>query len=88
MKTNPSHFTDKPWNSVFQKCEHETIARNIMVILSRTGDTFRPLSWEEYSEERKKDGQFSEGEKQYFESVINYCSSPEQAGKFSKSWSN
>ncbi len=72
--------------SVLQKSEAETIARNIMVILFRTGDTFRPLSWEEYKEERLKDGQFSEGEKRYFDQVIDYCDSPKTAKLFSKEW--
>ena len=52
----PSNFKALPMGSIFEKSEYETIARNIMVILSRTGDLFRPISWYEYKEEREKDG--------------------------------
>ena len=58
----PSNFTKQPIASVLQKSEAETIARNIMVILKRTGDSFRPLSWDEYKAERLKDGHFTESE--------------------------
>lgn len=84
----PSNYTTHPWNSVLQNSESETIAVNIMVILKRTGDTFRDLSWEEYKEERLKDKNFSEREKNYFDKVIDYCKSSETAKLFSKSWKN
>jgi len=84
--SKPSNFTAQPWSSVAQSSEAETIARNIMVILKRTGDTFRNLSWEEYSQERKKDGKFSEREKKYFNQVIDYCVSAETARLFSRTW--
>jgi hypothetical protein len=83
---NPSDFTMKPFDSVLQKSEAETIACNIMVILKRTGNKFRPLLWEEYKEERLKDGNFTEGEKVYFDKVINFCKSSDTARCFSKSW--
>jgi len=41
MKTKPSDFTNEPMGSVLQKSEAETVARNIMVILKRTGDTYK-----------------------------------------------
>lgn len=82
----PSNFKTKPISSVLQKSESETIACNIMVILSRTGDTFRPLSWNEYRTERKKDGDFREEEKPYFDRVIDYCESPDTARLFSPVW--
>ena len=83
----PSEFAKKqPSESVFLKSEHETIASNIMTILSRTGDEFRPLTWEEYSIEREKDGNFSYGEKRFFEDVIDYCVSAQTARLFSKEW--
>ncbi len=88
MKTKPSDFTNKPFASVFRKSESETIARNIMVILSRTGNEFRELSWDEYKKERLKDGEFSESEKGYFEKVLPYCVSAEMAARFSDSWTN
>ena len=82
----PSNFTDYPWSSVLQNSESETIAQNIMKILKRTGNEFRPLYWEEYKEERLKDGNFSSNEKSIFESVITYCKSPQTAILFSKTW--
>ena len=82
----PSNFTNYPWASKAQNAESEIIARNIMVILKRTGDQFRPLSWEEYSVERQKDGNFSELEKKYFDAVIPYCISADTAILFSPEW--
>lgn len=84
--SNPSNFTVQPIASVLRKSEAETIARNIMVILERTGNTFRNLSWEEYKEERLKDGHFTESEKKYFDQVIDYCASAETARLFSPAW--
>lgn len=51
---NPSNYTTFPWDSVLQNAESETIAQNIMIILKRTGDKWRKLSFEEYQQERKK----------------------------------
>jgi hypothetical protein len=82
----PSDFNKYPWNSVLQKCECETIAQNIMVILKRTGNTFRPLTWEEYKKERLKNKDFTESEKQYFDKVIPYCKNEDTAKLFSKKW--
>ena len=82
----PSNFTKFPNDSVKQNHQSEQIAVNIMVILKRTGDTFRPLEWEEYKFERQKDGQFTESEKGYFDSVIDFCVSPETAKLFSPVW--
>lgn len=89
MKLNfsPSLFKAYPWDSTLQKSECETVAMNIMVILSRTGNTFRTLSWEEYAAERQKDGNFSEGEKKYFDDVA-YLMKGEKwlVINFSKTW--
>lgn len=82
----PSAFTRKPWDCIFQKSEYETIACNIMVILERTGDEFRPLEWEEYKTKRLKDGNFTMNEKQYFDKVVFYCQSAENAEQFSNEW--
>ena len=57
MKT--SDFISLPVGSVLKNAECETAARNIMIILARTGDTWRELSWEQYSEHRVKDGHFA-----------------------------
>lgn len=86
MKTLPSNFLGFPMGSVLQKSEAETIARNIMVILERTGNKFRKLTWDEYKKERMKDGGFSEGEKKYFDDVIDYCKSGDTAKLFCKDW--
>jgi hypothetical protein len=70
MNFTPSLFQEKPWGSTLQNCESEIIAMNIMVILKRTGDTFRELTWDEYKTERLQDkAVFSEKEKPYFEKV-------------------
>jgi hypothetical protein len=83
----PSEFAKKhPFGSVFQKTEYEVIAKNIMTILGRTGDTFRELPWEEYKTERQRDKQFTDREEGYFDSVIEYCESAKTARLFSKSW--
>lgn len=86
-KTKPSDFALQfPWDSVFQKSEHETIAENIMKILARTGNEFRELSFEEYRKERLIDGYFTEGEKLFFDEVQPYCLSATKAATFSRSW--
>lgn len=82
----PSNFNKHPWNSVTQNSESETVARNIMVIMGRTGDEWRELSWDEYKEERLKDGNFSISEKQFFDRVTPYCKSADTAVLFSAEW--
>lgn len=83
----PSTFTIKPMGSTLQKSEYETIARNIMAILQRTGDTFRELTWEEYKEERLKDGYFNEGERSYFDKVCYLANGDKESIlRFSPSW--
>lgn len=83
----PSDFAKiNCFNSIFQKCEYEEIAQNIMIILKRTGNTFRPLSYKEYEIERKKDGNYSIFEKSYFDKVRKYCMTPERAALFSPEW--
>lgn len=86
--SKPSDFAFHPWDCVFHKMEAEVIASNIMAILKRTGDTWRELTWEEYSNERCKDGNFSETEHAYFDGVIGYCKSEDTARLFSKDWFN
>ena len=85
----PSDFTAFPLGSVLDKCEAEVIAIKIMKILSRTGNTFRKLTFEEYRKEREKDGNFEEMlEYMYFKRVWPYCKSAEDAMAFSKVWKN
>lgn len=86
QEIKPSAFTKFPMGSTMQKSEAETIARNIMVILARTGDTFRLLTWDEYKTEREKDANFSTGERAYFDVVIDYCKSADTARLFSPVW--
>ena len=87
MKT-PKDFRGHPYDSVLQKMEAEIVARNIMVILARTGNVFRELTWGEYKAERTKDGELGGlwKEKLYFGKVLPYCVSPEMAVKFSLHW--
>lgn len=82
----PSDFLRHPYDSIFQHTETEVVARNIMVILSRTGNKWRHLSWDEYQTERLKDGNFTGAEFREFEAAINYCTSEEQARQFSPEW--
>lgn len=83
----PSNFSKlSPMGSVAKKSEAETVARNIMVILGRTGDSFRPLSWDEYKAERLKDGNFSWKERPFFDQVVGYCKSKDTVVLFCPSW--
>lgn len=83
----PSDFKRQhPYGSVLRKSECETVARNIMIILTRTGDAFRDLTWEEYEAERKKDGKFHGSEKGYFDIVKPYCASADTAIAFCPNW--
>jgi hypothetical protein len=85
---NPSQFNKHPYDSAANNAESEVVARNIMVILGRTGDQFRQLTWEEYKSERIKDGNFTEREKQYFQVVVQHCASAENALRFCPHWIN
>lgn len=90
----PKDFRTFPYDSVFHNSERENIARNIMVILARTGDTWRELSVEEYLQERIKDGggdtyNWQHGsESSMFPEVVKYTVSEEMARKFSNEWRN
>lgn len=89
----PKDFIKYPWGSVFQNSERETVALNIMKILSRTGDSFRNLSWEEYLEERVKDGGGNTHNQDYlsehtcFLDVAKYTTSESGARNFCPDWS-
>lgn len=85
----PKVFTDKPFSSILQKSEAETIARNVMVIRDRLGKW--ELTAEEYQREREKDGSFTLGELGYFKEVaplirdsvgaMNFCETWQKAGR-------
>ena len=63
--------------------EAEIVARNIMVILSKK-DKFQKLTWEEYKTERVTNGKgFTEGEKEYFDLVVDFTVSEQRAKTFS-----
>jgi hypothetical protein len=82
----PSDFHSHPYDSVLKNNESETVARNIMVILTRLGDTWQELPWDTYVEHRQKDGNFSIKERAYFDKVVNYTISPDAAKRFSPTW--
>lgn len=82
----PSNFLAHPYDSVFHNMETEIVARNIMVILARTGDSFRRIEWGEYEAERMKDGSFTYGEASMFEKVRDYCVDENVAQSFSPAW--
>lgn len=85
--SKPSDFIKTfPMDSITQSWESERVALNIMVILSRTGDQFRELTWEEYKEEREKGDEFSGLEKRHFDGVIDYFKSADTVVLFSESW--
>lgn len=87
MNITPSQFLNFPIGSILSKSEYETVARNIMVILFRTGNVFRELSFEEYRAERLKDQNFTESEKIYFDKV-SYLSlgNEKEITSFSPEW--
>lgn len=86
MKT-PKDFLKHPYDSVLGNFEDEVVARNIMVILSRTGNTWRRLTWSEYQSERTKDGGFTASEESHFFKVCeSYCSDENGAKSFSPAW--
>lgn len=78
----PADFLRRCYGSIARNTESEIIFRNIMVILSKAGNTWRKLDFSEYEECRKEDGHFSDTEKDYFERVIAYTQSPEKAREF------
>lgn len=85
----PIQFTGYPWGSIFQNHESEVIARNIMIILARTGNTFRELTYNEYKQERFIDeGMYPENEKPCFEKVSYLALGKEEdLKKFCPDWS-
>lgn len=83
----PSTFNIRPVQSIFSSGKAELVAWNIMAILSRTGDAFRELTFEEYEKERLKDSiRLDSWEKEWFERVLPHTVSAEVAGAFCVSW--
>lgn len=75
-----------PYSSVLQNAESETVALNIVKILERTTNSFRLITWEEYGNERLKDGNFTNRENPYFDKVQPYFETLEKAVSFSPEW--
>lgn len=89
MRVKPADFLQQPMGSVLEKSEAETIARNCMVILKRTGNEWRMLTEEEYLVERTKDGagaSEASNELRWFRRVVGYTTSAKAAGSFSPTW--
>jgi hypothetical protein len=87
MDIRPSDFTCIfPTQSKGKDPLCEAVILNIMIILARTGDTFRELPFSEYKQRRKTDGGYTKIEKKLFPKVIGYCSSAEKAAEFSPAW--
>jgi hypothetical protein len=85
--SKPSAFSSIfPYSCIYQAGEYEVVAKNLMVVLKRTGNAFRLLTWEEYSKERKQDGNFNSREKRYFDKVVESCSTEAGARRFSNRW--
>ena len=88
----PKDFIKYPYDSVFHNSERETVALNIIKILSRTGNTWREITWSEYLNERIKDGggnthNYKHGsESTLFKEVVRYTCSEDVARLFSPSW--
>lgn len=75
-----------PFASIMQKSECETIAKNIIVIQSRIDNKFQLIDWDTYYVHRRKDGEFSDGEKKFYEMVAHLLTTEELVRKFSKYW--
>lgn len=85
----PSDFKIQPWSSRAGKSEAETVARNIMNILARTGDEWRELPWDEYRIARFDDSASTRDmilEEPYFNEVVRFTMSEAAAREFSPTW--
>ncbi len=88
----PSDFAKvAPFDSALQNSECETVARNIMAILSKTGNAWRELDWDEYEAYRKKDSKLCDHkhiikETMYFDKVAQYTTHWRAAILFCQAW--
>ena len=80
----PSVFNVFPVGSRANKTQCEVVALNIMKIRDRLKKW--DISWEEYKEQRSIDGEFSEGEKDFFEKVIPMIEDSVHAMAFCDDW--
>ncbi len=83
---NSANEMNVEFDSVAKNNEQEVVARNIMVILSRAGDEFREMTWQEYKDWRVKEGRFTESEHSYFDRAVKFCRTAETAACFSQVW--
>ena len=86
MTTPKDIMKQFPADSVLRKWEAEMVAKNVVNILARTGNTWREMTAREYESERRKDGNWSQCELGYLEQVRGYCISAENAATFSPFW--
>ncbi len=82
----PSDLNCHPFDSVFDSIESEKVAFNIAEILARTGDVFRRLSWDEYTQERLKDHRVAAFDKGHFDRVVDYFNTEQSVTFFSLAW--
>jgi uncharacterized Zn finger protein len=82
----PRDFVAVPDGSIFPSTEHEIIASNIMKILARTDNRFRPITWDEYWSESSKDRSQVTDDPGVFFQVVVHCISAEQAVLVSPVW--
>ena len=76
----------KQTGSTSQTPECEAVAKNLLAIFARNSNVFKPIAWNEYVNERKADGDFSENEKPYFDELIQHCKDAESFALFSLKW--
>lgn len=96
MNLKPSHFTSFPYSSTLQNSESETIALNIQIIRSQTGDEWpkdpkdadeREANWGVYKARRISHGNdFTQSEREYFDRVYPLVSDPISAIAFAPKW--
>ena len=84
--TNPSAFTVWPYSSVLRDSHCEQVAVNIMVILKRTGDAWRPMSADEYGSQPERNGVLSARQADLFHRVAPLVATEAMARKFSPEW--
>lgn len=84
----PADYISYPWGSILNSTEHEMIARDIMVILYKTGNVFREISFDEYKKEKTKITKniINASEESRFMQVVNFCKNPYMANSFCKNW--
>lgn len=75
-----------PFDSIIGECNHEIIAKNIIIIQSRLENKFQLIDWDIYYFHRIQDGNFSEKEIALFDKVAPMLTTESDVRKFSKCW--